>query len=85
MITHEIDLECLKAVVVRMLDEAIKRNASKSFKLEHTFYRILDFAKQLDVDSQPTGTDLSAVCATTGNCFIGLQTRRQIWNSPPTR
>jgi hypothetical protein len=51
MTPEDLDLERLKAVIVRLLDEAIKRNGSSLFKLEHNFYWILDFDKKLDTSS----------------------------------
>ena len=49
-----LDLQRLKAVVSRLLDEAITENGSHQFTLEHNFYWTLDCSQEFNLDSPPT-------------------------------
>jgi hypothetical protein len=48
-----VDLHRLKAVVTRLLDEAITDHSSAEFKLDENFYWTVDPVKQFDMSSTP--------------------------------
>jgi hypothetical protein len=61
MTPEDIDLERLKAVIARLLDEAIRKNGSNTFQLEHNFYWVLDFDNKLDMTSKPAEINVGSL------------------------
>lgn len=56
-----LDLYRLKAVVIRLLDEAIAEHGSAVFELSENFYLQLAFAKQFDMSSNPIPDEVGSL------------------------
>ena len=56
-----LDLHRLKAVVARLLDEAIAENGSAEFELSENFYWQLAFTKQFDMSSSPVADEVGSL------------------------
>jgi hypothetical protein len=58
---HTVDLYRLKAVVTRLLDEAIRDHGSAEFKLDDNFYWTFDPVKQFDMSSKPIAEEVGSL------------------------
>jgi hypothetical protein len=58
MSEKSVDLNQLKAVLVRLIDEAAKRNKSHTFEFQHDLYWVLPFEDQLNLSKDPTELDV---------------------------
>lgn len=56
-----IDLHRLKAVVSRLIDEAIAEHGSAHFKLSDNFYWEIAFPKQFDMSSTPMPDEVGSL------------------------
>ena len=59
--SNTIDLIRLKAVVERLLDEAIEENGSAQFELSDNLYWQIAFAKQFDMSSTPVPDEVGSL------------------------
>ena len=56
-----LDLRRLKAVVTRLLDEAITEHGSAEFELSENLYWQITFAKQFDMSSAPIANEVGSL------------------------
>jgi hypothetical protein len=57
----KLDLHRLKAVVTRLLDEAIAEHGSANFELQENLYWQIAFAKQFDMSSPPIPDEVGSL------------------------
>jgi hypothetical protein len=58
---HTVDLHRLKAVVTRLLDEAMAECGSEVFELDDDLYWTLAFAEQFDMRSKPIADEVGSL------------------------
>ena len=56
-----VDLNRLKAVITRLLDEAIAEHGSVEFELDENLYWAVSFAKQFDMSSKPFADEVGSL------------------------